>query len=274
MLYSGQPFASPQEALAHHGVKGMKWGVRKDRGGSSGDVGSGEAAPLIAIGAIYAGLVLAALVSKTKDSGKFNQLKTRRTPFKTDASLTKKMSIEDLHSKVVKPINSNFGARGTKMNCRRCTFAYEMRRRGLDVNATTSDYATGQTIHGVQSATKSLIKNPQSIWGHTQISSPSALSKMSTEAKASSIFSALAKNPSNSRGELGVGWNMGGGHSMAWEVVNGKPVIFDTQNSRIYRDSKALSKWEFMSVTHDAAFSRLDNLDLDHDFLRKWVKNA
>ena len=27
MLYSGQPFASPDEALAHHGVKGQKWGV-------------------------------------------------------------------------------------------------------------------------------------------------------------------------------------------------------------------------------------------------------
>lgn len=32
-----KPFQSPQEALAHFGVKGMKWGVRKDRdkGGSS-----------------------------------------------------------------------------------------------------------------------------------------------------------------------------------------------------------------------------------------------
>lgn len=26
-----QPFASPEEALAHFGVKGMRWGVRKDR---------------------------------------------------------------------------------------------------------------------------------------------------------------------------------------------------------------------------------------------------
>jgi hypothetical protein len=30
-----QPFASPGEALEHHGVKGMKWGVRKEEDSGS-----------------------------------------------------------------------------------------------------------------------------------------------------------------------------------------------------------------------------------------------
>jgi hypothetical protein len=31
MIYSGQPFASPGEALSHYGVRGMKWGVRNEK---------------------------------------------------------------------------------------------------------------------------------------------------------------------------------------------------------------------------------------------------
>src|ERR1700752_3140186 len=29
--YTGQAFASPEEALAHFGIKGMRWGIRKER---------------------------------------------------------------------------------------------------------------------------------------------------------------------------------------------------------------------------------------------------
>jgi hypothetical protein len=39
-MTQGQKFATPEEALAHYGVKGMRWGVRNDKdGGGSGSGG-------------------------------------------------------------------------------------------------------------------------------------------------------------------------------------------------------------------------------------------
>jgi hypothetical protein len=86
-----------------------------------------------------------------------------------------------------------------------------------------------------------------------------------------SIFDTLAKEPNGSRGELGVMWNMGGGHSMAYEVVKGTPVIFDGQTGKIYK-----TPLEFMDMpaVKNAGFTRLDNVDLNVDYLMRWMTNA
>lgn len=42
MTYSGQTFASPEEALAHFGVKGMHWGIRKKEDAAGGSSSASE----------------------------------------------------------------------------------------------------------------------------------------------------------------------------------------------------------------------------------------
>jgi hypothetical protein len=87
-----------------------------------------------------------------------------------------------------------------------------------------------------------------------------------------SIFDTLAKEPNGSRGELGVMWNMGGGHSMAYEIVKGKPVIFDGQTGKIFDAAEKFM--DGMPSIKNAGFTRLDNVDLNVDYLMRWMTNA
>jgi len=274
----GQKFVS--EFLSHHGVKGMKWGVRKEEPTSnlsrSSEV-SGQGTYLAAFAAIIAAHATFHLI----DSGKIHQRRTKNTPIKVDKKLARKnLSIDQLHETVVKPINPNYGDMGTKMNCRRCTFAYEMRRRGLDVKATKSVADTGQSAKGLVEAINPkgspISKAHQELalgkWGEVDIGDKN-FHKKSGQEKSNEIFKALDKLPNRSRGELTVGWTFGGGHSLAWESVKGKTVVFDTQSGKIFKSSSDLAK-EFGDHLSEAGYTRLDNADLNMAFLGKWVKNV
>lgn len=375
-FYDGKP-NSPADAFAHHGVKGMKWGVRKDQstsGRTSGSVDSATMAKrekkaqfhdgqakkaqvmidtikanpskykfvqnsrdnqtrkleefrkehvqaakdvragkltsrqkkvLIGVG-IIGGIVVLKAGSQYFDSGQQHALAIRGKEFatgKTHAwkrreSLTNpRMDVSAIQRQVVDPINSEFGAPGTKMNCRRCTFAYEMRRRGNDVMATRSRKATGQNALGVENAitpglhlpsvtntgiltrlnkekgsgqVTSILANNQ--WGKNKIGDGTSYRDLPADMKSNSIFKHLSTQPNGARGELGVGWSSGGGHSMAWEVVHGKPVIFDCQTGERYIHARAFD--DFAENVNAAAFTRLDNVKLNDAFLRRWVQDA
>lgn len=193
--------------LEHFGVKGMKWGVQKERKNLGIDmskktsilknhrstkVGSSEGGALLLV---YGGVILGALAAQKitiyKDSGRKDAKKTGKQEFKKNSDLTKKMSVSELYNKVVAPINPNYGESGTQMNCRRATMAYEMRRRGYDVKATKSNFASGQTIKGLKNAVGvGRTTKMESIWGEKQISDPKTL-RASTPQKKRSTTSLL-----------------------------------------------------------------------------------
>lgn len=360
VLTHNQTFASPQEALAHYGTKGMRWGIRKDK--SSGvnekrvakyqknadraeaqinairakptprlkitqrsrdnqaaeldkfraeqqknadDIQSGrkltDSQRKILIGAGVAATVLASYGAyKYVDSG---QLQARRdkSEWKKNEDLRGKKSADDIMHDVITPINRGYGDLGTKMNCRRCTFAYEMRRRGYDVSATKSASGTGQTPGGFLNAVTPGAKNKtgrygmvlqamregdrddgllaaikNKTWGEKTIDPDVAplfsWSKLAPSQKSELIFGALSKEPVGARGELGVGWSMGGGHSMAWENIGGKIHIFDTQSGKHYSSPDSFGA--FSAVITEAGYTRLDNKKLNEEFLRRWMRNA
>ena len=245
---------------------------------------------------------------KVANTGEFNRMAMKGKAFfegqdgsswkKAPKLASKDFDVSTIKFAVVDQINKDYGAPGTKVNCRRCTFAYEMRRRGYDVAATRTTTGSGQDRAGMYNAltpgakivqpgkvskisrlVSEGVKNTSGdISSFTQhldtmkTNGKTLISASSGGLKPTDIFSALSTQPNGARGELGVSWKIGGGHSMAWEIVKGKPVIFDAQTRRVYENPEALLK--LTGAMKEAGFTRLDNVPLNEDFLMRWVKNA
>lgn len=256
-----------------------------------GKMTKGEKAALVG-----ASVVAAYATYKFVDGGELNRLAAKGKAFvsgsdlgfKKDISLSdKNMSSDEIMSRVVSRINPNYGDIGTKNNCRRCTFAYEMSRRGFDVKATKSSRGTGQNGIGLYNATHEkrvrggllgltgkffneafttgdVDQTPYKGMPVEHLSSESGYSK--------SIFKTLSKFENGARGELSLRWKMGSGHSVAWEIIDGSPVIFDCQTGQRFLNSVDFA--DYGDLVGEASVTRLDNIDLNNDFLLRWLKNA
>jgi hypothetical protein len=261
--------------------------------------------------AIAGGILLAYGAYNAAQSGKMHSMAMEGKAFlsgkgvaswKTNPNLAAKdLTPDAIMDSVVRPINPGFGGIGTKQNCRRATYAYEMRRRGYDVSATRTTNAKGQEITGVFNAL-----NPdvgKDVVGPGRLGVISRLAKEGLNksvrrssstpftdkvketaksrnvwgeekayAGADGIFHSLATQPNGARGELGMGWRGGGGHSMSWEKINGQIHIFDNQSGKHYSSVE-----EFDGIAQNiatAGFTRLDNKPLNQAFLRRWLKDA
>ena len=250
-------------------------------------------------GAAVTAVILASYGTfKFVDSGTYHQFKNRNIPLKKNDLLSRKMSPDRLMKEVVEPINPDFGIKsGAMMNCRRATFAYELRRRGHDVEATKSILGTGQTVTGMMNATdpkasyktggfsilgnmlkENFTKDKPVTYATKTLGGMGRepigkWDKFGTEGseKVKTIFEALREHPEGARGELAMKWNSGGAHSMAWEIINGTPHIFDTQTSINYGPD------DFVGMARnigEVGMTRLDNIPLNDSYLKRWVTNA
>lgn len=260
----------------------------------------------VAIGSgVAIGIIAAYGTYKFVDSGSYTQFKNRNIPLKKNELLARHMNASDIKRTVISPINEEYGSSPrAMMNCRRCTFGYEMRRRGFDVKATKTITASGQTPAGLVNAT-----NPgRHIWsgplgflptrareaitgvvtdkkgplntlmstshglGKENIDLSKATGEYAHNRKATAIWDAISKHPDGARGELGVEWVSKGAHSMAWENIDGRPHLFDTQTGTEYNVFSLGN--ELGPKIKRAAITRLDDIPLNENFLKKWVTNV
>lgn len=260
----------------------------------------------LVVGAVVVGtLVGGAKLSKMSQSGELNALmlqgekivKRKDSVFNKNEEFSQKFdNPKDLLRVVGKDVNPNYNRLGGKMNCRRSTFTYELRRRGYDVEATISSLGVGQSESGYLNAVNKKEKKRFSTESMSKavslgrkVATPldgdkrlrnvesarlSVAKNKGNPISGDQIKKLLGNQPNGARGEMV--FNQGGfAHSLAYEIVNNKPYAFDTQKGQAYDFSGDgfsgfQSKW---GKTKEVSITRLDNVELDEKFLARWATN-
>lgn len=264
--------------LIHHGIKGQKWGVRngppyplkdsvkrkaysKDQRGTSKrnskknfmnstvgsidpkkiQMGIAMAAPFVMLGVAK----LSANIQHDKDVKKNKESNT--------TNIQKRIKGRHSEAEDMKAVNPGFktGERKYTMNCVLCSTAYELRRRGYDVEANTTELGR-------------YMEDPMSYFNLRAVGA-----KFSTRSY-DELKSKLQREPEGARGNIisGVG-NFDSRHSMVWEKKNGDIIIRDCQSNTLYNSIdesiiRSKSRYEYEYI-------RTDNATINWDAIRDAV---
>lgn len=150
-----------------------------------------------------------------------------------------------------------------KQNCGFCTIAYDLRRRGYDVQAIP------KPGYGLSNDTIAKLYETKD---HKPIK-PTSISPYDDDHKfigysayTDRLFDSFEKGGDGASGELHVNWAGGGGHSMAYQVINGKGYVLDCQTNTMY-DREDYSKLIAPDVNY-TGYTRLDDKVLKEDSLK------
>lgn len=289
--------------LAHHGIRGQKWGVRNGppyplaagshsaaekramNNKSEKKVGFVEElivfSPMLMELAVWAAIGTAAAIHgvKVKRFQKKCEEERENAPVDKKTGLKKKtttLSREEDVKRVNPEYETNPG--GARSNCTNCTMAYELRRRGYEVQAKLrsngrSEKFTKEMFPKVKDVkvvtAPDRKKDEDAFLRYMNEYEPKAAAGRNTECSQKTI-NALKSEPPGSRGQILVGWNRWSGHSMAYEITSdGKVNIIDGQIGKIYneKDSEKL-----LRHCVDTQYERLDNLDFDVKKMKEAVR--
>lgn len=152
----------------------------------------------------------------------------------------------------LKRVNPNYYKNTPEVthNCMLCTSCYDLRRRGYDVTAamTESGFSTKKINEWYP---KAKVKTVSGADEYGRTSSTRLAQKLDAE---------LLSQGEGARGNLCVTWkNTFSGHSMVYEVRDGKVQYLDAQSGQTKINITDLSK----RISAEVHYARLDNVDFD-----------
>ena len=129
-----------------------------------------------------------------------------------------------------------------QQNCQRCAPAYEMRRRGYDVEAQPCP------VHD------NLSYRPEDAWENPDVRTTEGNGKESIKAR-------MSEWGDGSRAEILVYWKEGEGHAFSAEQINGETIFVDPQKGVMD------AEWYFDEVKEDGStrFWRTDDIEPSSD---------
>ena len=220
-------------------------------------ISSGVINPVALVMPLASSIGIIAAAKELHDASKANKLVEKlnkeraantKIDKKTGLKLKQKEMTREEDLKHVNPGYKNFQP-NTKSNCMLCTTTYDIRRRGYDVTAQKA--AVGYSDDDIKKWYKNAkIKQVQS-------TGPASLIRNTKQE--------LVAQGEGARGNLMVQWSgANSGHSMAYEVHDGKVVIYDAQSNEVIKNPDKV-----LSMSRAASYVRLDNLQPNWKEIKK-----
>ena len=190
----------------------------------------------------------------------------------------RKKYIEATREQDMAKVNPLFNTKlpDTSKNCIYCTAAYEMRRRGYDVqakeNKVDSEGVYPEVLTDCFPNSKIVkVANAEEILGNK--------GKISSYAYGTGIYNpvvgktikALKDQGDGARGTLLVLWKEGwGGHALSYDVNNGSVNILDSQSNKLYDNPIEVRR--VLNDCSDTRYVRLDKVDFDPEKIKGAVR--
>lgn len=194
----------------------------------------------------------------------------------------KKQKEEMSDSDNQKVINSDryYDSEAYQQNCGYCSLAYDMRKRGYDVEAKPAYWhnnefdpdaysdktyyvaASGLSNHEIEKCYK----------GNAQFTEVQEIANemqkrniaLTTNNMIDYVEESLVKQGDGARGILSVAWTYGGGHAINYEVVGNQVVVRDCQTGKVYKMS------DFKGLVSQVNYMRTDTLE-PNEYMSNYV---